>query len=66
VTLNLASGVTVVWGDASNSRRKAQALAALLKSQQHPVVTTDRHGRPIPPKKATVFDVSAPDVVTVK
>ncbi|BEP15488.1 hypothetical protein acdb102_37990 [Acidothermaceae bacterium B102] len=32
VTLTLASGLTVIWGDATNSARKAQELAAVLQS----------------------------------
>lgn len=66
VTLKLASGITVVWGDATNSRRKAQALKALLHNQAHPAPNLDSHGRQVPPKKATVFDVSDPTEVTVK
>lgn len=64
VTLDLAGGLTVIWGDATNSARKAQTLAALLQNQAHPVITTDKRGRPITPPKATVFDVSAPGVAT--
>jgi cell division protein FtsQ len=66
VTLTLAQGVTVVWGDAGNSARKAQTLAALLKVQAQQPVTTDKQGHPIAAKKATVYDVSSPNVATVR
>lgn len=67
VTLSLAQGITVVWGDGSNSARKAQTLTALLKAQAHPPVVLDRHGKPLPPPaKATWYDVSSPEVATVR
>ena len=66
VTLTLSDGLSVVWGDADNSARKAQAMAALLKTVANPPVVLDRHGRPIPAKKVTVLDVSDPSVVTVR
>lgn len=67
VTLSLAQGITVVWGDESNSARKAQALTALLKVQAHPPVVLDRHGKPLPPPpKATWYDISSPEVATVR
>lgn len=67
VTLSLSQGITVVWGDGSNSARKAQALTALLKAQAHPPVVLDRHGKPLPPPaKATWYDVSSPEVATVR
>lgn len=64
VTLTLTGGLSVVWGDAANSARKAQAMAALLKTIANQPVVLDRHGRPIPTKKPTVLDVSDPSVVT--
>jgi cell division septal protein FtsQ len=64
VTLTMTGGLSVVWGDASNSARKAQALAALLKTIANPPVVLDRRGHPIPTKKPTVLDVSDPNVVT--
>jgi cell division protein FtsQ len=67
VTLSLSQGITVVWGDGSNSARKAQTLTALLKAQAHPPVVLDRHGKPLPPPaKATWYDVSSPEVATVR
>jgi cell division protein FtsQ len=64
VTLTMTGGLSVVWGDASNSARKAQALAALLKTIANPPVVLDGRGHPIPTKKPTVLDVSDPNVVT--
>lgn len=67
VTLKLTEGVTVIWGDATNSARKAQVLGALLKAQAHPPVLLDRRGRPLPPPaKATIFDISSPNVATTR
>lgn len=48
VQLSLTGGDTVVWGDASQSARKAEVLAALLKRPGH------------------IYDVSTPDIVTVR
>lgn len=48
VTLEFTGGISVVWGDAADSSRKAQVLAALLHQPGH-------H-----------YDVSAPDLVTVR
>jgi hypothetical protein len=64
VTLTMVGGLSVVWGDASNSARKAQALAALLKTVSSPPVVLDSRGHPLPTKKPTVLDVSDPNVVT--
>ena len=48
VTLTLEAGRTVTWGPATDSPRKAAALAALVD------------------RPATVFDVSAPGLVTTR
>ena len=46
---------------------RRRCLAALTKAQAHPPVVLDRHGNPLPPPtKANVYDVSSPDVATVK
>ncbi|MDX6254513.1 MAG: cell division protein FtsQ [Frankiales bacterium] len=66
VTLTLTQGVTVIWGDAGNSARKAQALAALLKVQTRQPGTTDKQGHAVAVTKPTVYDVSSPDVATVR
>jgi cell division protein FtsQ len=67
VTLTLAQGVTVIWGDASNSARKAQALTAAEIAQSKPTITTDRRGRQtVITHHPTVYDVSSPNVVTVR
>lgn len=50
VKLRLAGSVTVVWGNADRSDRKAKVFATLHKAQPH--------GR--------VYDVSSPDVATVR
>jgi cell division protein FtsQ len=66
VTLSLTDGISVVWGDSSNSARKAQALAALQKAQAHLPVVTDKRGNVIPPRKVIGYDVSSPNVATVR
>jgi cell division protein FtsQ len=48
ITLNLSSGVKVVWGSSDDSERKAEVLSVLMK------------------RKATVYDVSAPDLPVTK
>jgi cell division protein FtsQ len=48
ITLNLESGVKVVWGSSDDSERKAEVLSVLMK------------------RKATVYDVSAPDLPVTK
>ncbi|GAB2658442.1 cell division protein FtsQ/DivIB [Kribbella swartbergensis] len=48
ITLNLGSGVRVVWGSSDDSERKAEVLSVLMK------------------RKATVYDVSAPDLPVTK
>jgi cell division protein FtsQ len=50
VLLRLADGQTVRWGSAERSSRKAEVLAALLRQ----------------PGKARGYDVSAPDVPTIR
>ncbi|MBA3907723.1 MAG: FtsQ-type POTRA domain-containing protein [Pseudonocardiales bacterium] len=66
VTLTLTGGISVIWGDAANSARKAQALAAVLKAQATAPVVTDKRGHVVPPKKISVIDVSSPEVLTTK
>jgi cell division protein FtsQ len=48
ITLNLVSGVKVVWGSADDSTRKAAVLSVLMH------------------RKATIYDVSAPDLPVTK
>jgi cell division protein FtsQ len=48
ITLNLSSGVRVVWGSSDDSERKAEVLSVLMK------------------RKASVYDVSAPDLPVTK
>jgi cell division protein FtsQ len=48
ITLNLGSGVKVVWGSSDDSARKAEVLSVLMR------------------RKATVYDVSAPDLPVTK
>ena len=48
ITLNLGSGVKVVWGSSDDSERKAEVLSVLMR------------------RKATVYDVSAPDLPVTK
>ncbi len=71
VTLTLTSGLTVIWGDASNSARKAQELGAVLKSMASGASTTVPTGKgavviPTISAKAKTVDLSSPDVLTVK
>lgn len=49
--LHLGEGSAVVWGDAAQSRRKADALGVLLREH--------------PPEEGRDYDVSAPEVVVV-
>lgn len=55
ITLQLAGGVQVVWGDDSHGARKAAVLAALLAA-------------PVPPggHRPTVYDVSTPGVAVTR
>jgi cell division protein FtsQ len=66
VTLTLTSGITVIWGDASNSARKAQELAAVLHSQATPPTAAGATAQPTVPATAKLFDLSAPNVLTVR
>lgn len=77
VTLTLTSGLTVIWGDATNSPRKAQELAAVLHSMAvgaPPASTSAGSGPgkaaavPVPTisAQARTLDLSSPDVITVK
>lgn len=77
VTLTLSSGLTVIWGDASNSARKAQELAAVLHSMASggaivPPTGVTTKGKdavaPLPTisAKARTLDLSSPAVITVK
>jgi cell division septal protein FtsQ len=75
VTLTLTSGLTVIWGDAANSARKAQELAAVLKSMASggtaaaASTTTKGKDAPVPvptiSSKAKTLDLSSPNVLTV-
>jgi cell division protein FtsQ len=77
VTLTLTSGLTVIWGDGSNSARKAQELGAVLHSMASakstpPPATGTKKGKdaavPVPtiPATAKTVDLSSPNVITVK
>ncbi|SDI06051.1 cell division protein FtsQ/DivIB [Nonomuraea jiangxiensis] len=50
VTLELSDGRTVIWGGPDRSEEKSRLLASLLKHE----------------KAVTLYDVSSPDVVTLK
>ena len=55
VTLTLADGTTVLWGDAADSPRKASVLAALLGQVKSGAL-----------RPAKTIDVSAPRAVVLR